>query len=72
MELSIHFQMPESAIETMVDFWCEKKIIEKIEQHCGNITQSTKCSGCSSSGCSVKSNTQSVEKPLILYRILAT
>lgn len=69
-ELAIHFQMPESAIETMVDFWCEKKVIEKIKQHCDNRAASTQCGDCSSN-CSAKINAQSVEKTLILYRVLA-
>lgn len=66
-QLAMHFQMPESAIENMVDIWVQKKIIEKLILVCGSLNETSGCGGCSDN-CATQFIQQLGQNKQVLYR----
>lgn len=66
-QLAMHFQMPESAIENMVEIWVQKKIIEKLTLTCSTFNDHSGCGSCSD-GCQTQIIQQMGKNKQVLYR----
>lgn len=66
-QLAMHFQMPESAIENMVEIWVQKKAIEKLTLTCGTFNDNSGCGDCSDN-CATKAIQQFNQNKQVLYR----
>lgn len=66
-QLAMHFQLPESAIENMVEIWVQKKIIEKLILACGSFNEISSCGGCSDN-CATQIIQQLGKNKQIVYR----
>lgn len=70
-QLAMHFQMPESAIENMVEVWVQKKIIEKLTLTCGSFKDNSGCGGCSDN-CQTQLIKQMSKNKQVLYRPMSS
>lgn len=66
-QLAMHFQMPESAIENMVEMWVHKKTVEKLTLTCGSLSDASGCQSCSG-GCATQVIQEFNRNRQILYR----
>lgn len=66
-QLAMHFQMPESAIENMMEIWVQKNIIEKLTLTCGTFSDNSDCGGCSDN-CQTQLIQQMGKNKQVLYR----
>ncbi len=66
-QLAMHFQVPESAMENMVEIWVQKNVIEKLTLTCSTFSDHSGCGGCSDH-CQTQLIQQMGKNKQVLYR----